>query len=133
MLQCTIDSAYGLPFPLIALQIGVKLINESFVNGGQIIVRDMVFDTYKVEQVFLRYVIADKCTGTEIFLLHDFVVIKQCADGRELIILCLKHEFEVLNVERVVFLSDFGNGIFDRDFQIFDIPVGFFVIGGLTK
>lgn len=67
MLQCTIDSAYGLPFPLIALQIGVKLINESFVNGGQIIVRDMVFDTYKVEQVFLRYVIADKCTGTEIF------------------------------------------------------------------
>lgn len=93
----------------------------------------MVFDTYKVEQVFLRYVIADKCTGTEIFLLHDFMVIKQCADGRELIILCLKHEFEVLNVERVVFLSNFGNGIFDRDFQIFDIPVGFFVIGGLTK
>ena len=33
MLQCTIDSAYGLPFPLIALQIGVKLINESFVNA----------------------------------------------------------------------------------------------------
>lgn len=52
MLQCSIDSTYSISFPLIPLQIGVKLINESFVNSRQVIVRDMVFDTYKVEQVF---------------------------------------------------------------------------------
>ena len=73
--------------------------------------------------MFLRDVIANKCTGTEILFLHDFMVVEQCADRRELIILCLEHEFEILNVQGIAFLPDFGNGILNRDLQIFDIPI----------
>ena len=93
----------------------------------------MVFDAYEIEQMFFRDVIANKCTGTEILFLHDFMVVEQCADRRELIILCLEHEFEILNVQGIAFLPDFGNGILNRDLQIFDIPIDFFIIGGFPE
>ena len=60
-------------------------------------------NAYEIEQMFLRDVIANKCTGTEILFLHDFMVVEQCADRRELIILCLEHEFEILNVQGIAF------------------------------
>ena len=96
-----------------SLQVSEEFVDKGFINGCDIVICRMIFDSNVVDEVVSGDPVTDESIFPELFLFNNFVILEKVTNRRIFVFLRIEHEFKILDVHRIFLVPYSGKCFID--------------------